>query len=482
MTLRTICVPWCLGLAMLLAGRSDAQWTVVDLHPAGATASHATAVRDGQQVGWATFAGEDRAVLWAGSAGSFVDLNPTGSTSSYARGTSGGTQVGASMQKASLWSGSAGSWVDLHPAGATMSHAYSMDGNQQAGYADVGGVRQASLWTGNAASWISLHPVGYSESSALGNRSGQQVGYAIFFGMRQAGVWSGSAGSRVSLHPAGSTDSAAYAAHNGRQVGYAVVLGQQRASIWAGNIGSWLSLHPAGATHSVAYTIDGDLQAGFAMVSGNNKASLWMGAPQSWVNLHQFLPAEFTTTSEINGLWQDGDTVYAVGSGWSNITNTPHALLWISEFVTGIFQPIRGIVTGGNQQSIEQSDDNYVTVRPGIVFSTAQAPVELRFDAFAPSASPSTLSFSVESGASFGNAQQSILLWNYLTSSYESLDTRLLTVFDGIVSVTVNTNPGRFIEPGTLSVRAAVTVRAVGPSFAYPWTVRFDKVWWNFPG
>lgn len=51
-----------------------------------------------------------------------------------------------------------------------------------------------------------------------------------------------------------------------------------------------------------------------------------------------------------------------------------------------------------------------------------------------------------------------------------------------MVTVTVRTNPSRFIEPGTLAIRALVSYRAIGPAFAYPWSGRINKVWWNFPG
>jgi hypothetical protein len=156
--------------------------------------------------------------------------------------------------------------------------------------------------------------------------------------------------------------------------------------------------------------------------------------------------------------------------------------MWVSEAVIPSYTTVRGIETGGNQQSLESSDDDRLSFRPGIVFSTQQAPVEIRFDGTAPTANPNGLAFSIESSASFGNAQQAILLWNYKTGAYETLDTRNVSLEDDVYRVTVTTNPSRFIEAGTLAMRAAVTVRAVGPSFAYPWTYRIDKAWWNLPG
>lgn len=462
---------------------SNAQWTVVQLHPAGATISQAGGVRDGKQVGFAIIGGVNRAMLWSGTAASFVDLSPAGSPTSFARGISSGMQCGFAFGQAALWSGTSGSWVSLAPAGATLSSANAMDGGQQGGYATIGGAPQASLWSGSSGSWVNLHAVGATASIVNDMSGGQQVGYATFFGITQASLWSGSAGSRVSLHPAGATESSAEGVHNGRQSGYATILGLKQACLWSGNIGSWMSLHPTGATQSNAFVIHGEHQGGFAQLTGSRRAALWNGTPKSWVNMHDFLPAEFTSHSEVFGLWRDGSMLYATGAGVSNVTQAYKALMWVSRIVApASFTPVRGIVTGGNLQSLEDSDDDQLTLRPGIVFSTGQPPVEVRFDATAPSASPNGLTFSVESSASFGNAQQAILLWNYVTESYETVDTRFLSVSDDVAYVTVRTNPERFIQPGTLAVRSAITVRAVGPAFAYPWTARIDKVWWNFPG
>ena len=116
------------------------------------------------------------------------------------------------------------------------------------------------------------------------------------------------------------------------------------------------------------------------------------------------------------------------------------------------------------------------------MFATGEPPVQIRVDATAPTAFPNGIAFSVESSASFGNAQQRIWLWNYVIGDYELVDTRLATLTDDVTNVIVRTNSSRFIQPGTLAIRALVSFRAIGPAFAYPWSARIDKVWWTFPG
>src|SRR5947207_889761 len=109
---------------------ANAQWTVINLHPAGATRSWAIGVGGGQQVGIAGVGGQSHASLWYGIAASWVDLNPAGAVTSLAQGVSGGQQAGyawfadpaTNPPHAGTWNGTAASWVDLNPAGASGSY------------------------------------------------------------------------------------------------------------------------------------------------------------------------------------------------------------------------------------------------------------------------------------------------------------------------------------------------------------------------
>ncbi|MGI8923404.1 MAG: hypothetical protein ACR2HJ_05090 [Fimbriimonadales bacterium] len=184
------------AFAFFLALCANAQWTVVNLHPAGATSSQAYGVDGGQQVGYAIVGGVERASLWTGTAGSWVDLNPAGSTTSKAYDVDAGQQVGwaivGGVYRASLWSGTAGSWVDLHPAGSTGSVAWGVHGGQQVGYAYVGGVTRASLWSGAAGSWVDLHaflPSDFTESLANGIWHDGGTTYVVGWGFKNTGLY-----------------------------------------------------------------------------------------------------------------------------------------------------------------------------------------------------------------------------------------------------------------------------------------------------
>ncbi len=316
------------------ASSASAQWTVVNLRPAGAVSANAYAAGGGQQAGHARFGNQERAGLWNGTGASWVDLHPAGALFSSVYGTSGGQQAGfarfGNAEHAGWWNGTAASWVDLNPAGANYSEAHATDGGRQVGYAQFGlAGNHASLWSGTAASWVDLNPVGSVNSYAWAISGGQQGGSASVAGRPHAGIWSGSAASWVDMHPAGATQSVVTAMSDGRQAGHAYFGSGQimiHAGMWTGTARSWVDLHPAGATHSQAFAAGARLIGGAATFNGIDQAGLWSDSPASWVNLHSFLPPTFAR-SVVHGISTDGVNIYAAGYGTE--FGRDHPLLWI---------------------------------------------------------------------------------------------------------------------------------------------------------
>jgi hypothetical protein len=325
-----------LGAAVLIgaqASTATAQWTVVNLHPAGATGSRAYGVDGGVQAGEAWVDGWPRACLWHGSAETWVNLDPAGSSQSRAYGVCGGAQVGVAYVPvywhAALWSGSPDTWVNLNPVGVTYSMAYGVDGGQQVGYwISYDMQSRACLWSGSAASWVNLDPYGSLWSVAKGAGGGQQVGRARVNNATRASLWTGTAASWVDLHPAGVTSSFALDAHDGQQVGYVDILGHH-ASLWTGTSASWVDLRPAGALESEALAVNAGEQVGWATFAAGvrKRASLWNGTSASWTDLHAFLPPEFNE-SEACGISHNASFTDVAGWGWNTTTGREEALLW----------------------------------------------------------------------------------------------------------------------------------------------------------
>ena len=326
------------AIALLLSGTAAAQWTVVDLHPAGAFYSEARGVENGLVVGRAQVNGFDQACTWTSNAASFVNINPVGSDDSQAYVVCGGQVSGwarvASNTHAALF-GPLGTWTDLHPAGASYSEVRACDGGQQGGSARFGTVTKAVLWSGSATGYADLHPnpggPGSTYSVIEDISAGQQVGTTNSGGINLASLWTGTAASWVNLTPAAATGAEAFGAGNGAQVGRALVGGKNHASLWHGNAASWIDLNPNSSVTSAAYDVDQGEQVGEVIYFGFQlRAALWAGSAGSLVDLNALLPPEFTG-SEALSIWHDGNgTTYIAGWGQSSVTGTHHALLWIN--------------------------------------------------------------------------------------------------------------------------------------------------------
>ncbi len=330
----------CASVLLALAGSASAQWTVTNLHPAGATASEAYDIRGGQQIGIAVVGGKRHASLWTGAADSWIDLHPESSSSEFdesvAFGISDDHQVGYIINslsptgdsRAGFWSGSASSWSSLDPSGLG-SRAYGGHLDMQAGWR--GSPMKATLWFGDEALSTSLHPLSKTSSIILGVDETQQVGWTRAGSSDNAALWTGTAESYVNLHPSGVSGSYARRVDQGQQVGYAIMSGNQRAALWSGTAASWVNLNPPGSTGSYAIGVFDGRQVGFATFGGVEKAGMWQGTAASWEDLSVHLVGSWGA-SRAYGVWHDHTTLYVVGHGFNNDTGRVEALLWSRPF------------------------------------------------------------------------------------------------------------------------------------------------------
>lgn len=150
-----------------------------------------------------------------------------------------------------------------------------------------------------------------------------------------------------------------------------------------------------------------------------------------------------------------------------------------AEVLPATMNLLRGLVISGNLQSLYRSDNNSLTLRPGIVFSTNESPIQMVLEGTSPVATTPELRFAVESRANQANLRQTVELFNFNTNMYEVLASANLPTVDTVVEIVVNSSPSRFIDPATRTVRAKLSYRAVGPVFSYPWLISIDRAVWN---
>lgn len=321
------------SLLVTLTAIASAQWTVTNLHPAGASRSQIQAVTGASQLGFAIVGGVTSASFWSGSSSSWVNLHPGNAVSSRITGSDGTNHYGAVqgtsfISSAARWSGNSIDWISLNPPGATHSEISAASGNQQVGTVAFNNiVYQAGIWSSTAASFVNLNPTGAIRSYAFGIGGNQQVGYAaIPNNGDSACLWTGTSGSWKSLHPFGASVSYAYGTSGSSQVGMVTsAAGLNKASLWYGTAESWVDLSPPGSTDAYALGVSGTTQVGYVSFGGAPRASLWRGSSSSWVNLQLMLPPNFLE-SVATSVYSDSSKVIVGGYGLA--LNQYQALLW----------------------------------------------------------------------------------------------------------------------------------------------------------
>lgn len=328
------------AILLFLTNTTFAQWTSIDLHPAGAQSSRANAIRNGITVG----AADSTGALWTGSAASYVNMG-----GSRILGTDGVQQVGTGFQGTAIWTGTPGSVnyvLSSSPPGyaAFGTEARGVYAGMQVGgtgyIALVGGNNhiEAGYWLDTTASYTSLHPANATHSIAEATHNQAQVGSVNLTSTpgnwlpEHAALWYSNP-NFVDLHPAGAVSSIAYDIYSGVQVGSANYGSTPIAAMWTGSAASFTSLHPA-VPNVIASELFGTyngVQAGYVTLStvkGNfEHASFWSNTSQSWVDLHQYLPSGFAN-SRAESVWtaNNGDQYVA---GWAvNANGFAEAKLW----------------------------------------------------------------------------------------------------------------------------------------------------------
>jgi hypothetical protein len=217
-----------------------------------------------------------------------------------------------------------------------------------------------------------------------------------------------------------------------------------------------ISVTPIGAGSGRSYVSSTDGVGGVGAPLGNGN---------SFVN-SAALGLNFASASYLgSGNW---DFSIGVDTGAAPLEFSPTAL-----------NPIRGVLVGGNLAALLNSDDTRLVHRPGIVFSTTQAPVSFEVVGTAPQQTASELRFVIESQGSAPAVSQRVELFDYVSNAYVPFPATNLTTADVTREVVVSTNASRYIQAGTREVKARLEFRATGPVFVYPWESRVDLIKWR---
>ncbi len=138
-----------------------------------------------------------------------------------------------------------------------------------------------------------------------------------------------------------------------------------------------------------------------------------------------------------------------------------------------------GTLSGGSLYSIQFNDSWYLNVLPGVTTLLSEAPVQVQISGSSPTRTPTNFQFTFTGHVNSINLSQSILLYNFDTNAYETLNTSAAHVgSDQTVTVTPTGDLSRFVNASTGEVRARVDFSRAGVVSVLRWTASLGVVNW----
>lgn len=212
-------------------------------------------------------------------------------------------------------------------------------------------------------------------------------------------------------------------------------------------------------TASSGFTVPGGT---FSDSAGGGQNSHAIGAPTSTLGVRS---GTLTIASTVGGV---ASVVIPI-----NANVIPEAI------APAIYTLISGTNISGGLPELAQSDDQKVLWRNDrwSVGGRFDPVYKAEFEATSSLANPASMTFHLEAQAN-GLFSQDIELYDFVAQGYVKLDIRATTPTDSTVVVNI-ANPGRYVEAGTLKVKARLTVTPTAWSQPRVLTGGVDRVVWK---
>lgn len=158
-------------------------------------------------------------------------------------------------------------------------------------------------------------------------------------------------------------------------------------------------------------------------------------------------------------------------------TALKHFGLGLTQSTSDSFVALRGILDSGVLADSQQSDDSYLTYKPGFTLNNSEPPVWLEFETTLSNSSTSMLVVSIEDQASSVNLLRTIELMDWNTGSFSPVSSED-SPFNQDAVLLLNVSVGDFVQSGTGLVKTKVSWKANGFVLNFPWTVSIDQLTW----
>jgi hypothetical protein len=193
-----------------------------------------------------------------------------------------------------------------------------------------------------------------------------------------------------------------------------------------------------------------------------------------------------TIGSSDNVFWYDWDAMNGIyaedeidnfGEGtFANLLRTITVNGTQDTLVPFTFQLLRGNHFSGDVTDFWYSDDSWY--RASADFSGVGAPIQVTVTGISSVATVNSIRFIAEMKGFTASGTQTVKLWNYLTSAYDTIDSRPITTADQTVDVTITNNPSKYINASNRNVKSLIELSPVPQRTVRNWIGSIDRAVW----
>lgn len=133
-----------------------------------------------------------------------------------------------------------------------------------------------------------------------------------------------------------------------------------------------------------------------------------------------------------------------------------------------------GIDLGGGVAAVIKSDDVRQTIQLNLAAELVGHQVEALLTGTSPLAAPTSLEFVIEDRTDIVGAQRTVELFNYATNLWEVVNAQFLGTADKTIVAVPSGDPARFVQPGTLAMRAKIGYNLLAADLFFAWKVDID--------
>jgi hypothetical protein len=120
-------------------------------------------------------------------------------------------------------------------------------------------------------------------------------------------------------------------------------------------------------------------------------------------------------------------------------------------------------------------------VKVGLVANISEAPVQIVLNgtSLGDLANPdASMEFTVKSQMTSPNIAQKIEMFNYVTNSYETVNTSQAGLNEIVTHVVIGSNPARFVNPSTKAIQVRLAYKANGIVANNAWSAKVNLASW----